>query len=66
MARFDYTARPEEREWARALLDSPAAHVAPLLQLAARMERDGDAEDQLYALSKLLHHYVPANALMAP
>ncbi|MGV3719377.1 MAG: hypothetical protein ACO1SX_00590 [Actinomycetota bacterium] len=57
MARFDHTTKPEKREWARALLDSPAAQEAPLLRLAERMEREGDAEDRLDALSNLLHHY---------
>jgi len=57
MARFDHTSRPEEREWAGSLLDGPEAQEAPLLRLAERMERDGDVEDRLHALSRLLHHY---------
>lgn len=57
MARFDHTTKPEMREWSRSLLDSPAAQEAPLLRLSERMEREGDAEDRLDALSKLLHHY---------
>jgi hypothetical protein len=51
MARFHHTAKPEKREWARALLDSPEAQEAPLLRLAERMEREGGADVRRDALA---------------
>jgi hypothetical protein len=57
MARFDEGLFPEVREWAVALADGPEAAEKPLLRLVARMEREGDAEDQYTALTRLLNHY---------
>lgn len=57
MARFILQPQPEDREWARALLDGPAAAEQPLLRFRERMDREGDAEDRYAAGLKLLDHY---------